>query len=88
MQDDLPIKSVLSHNLFPNRALLRVGEIAEAWGVDEQHIRRLIECGDLAAIDLRTSKPANLTAANHKSFRQWLRIPVAEFDRFTKSRAL
>ena len=90
MQDDLPLSCVLAHTLFPGRALLTVGEIAAAWGVDRQHVTNLIECGDLAAINLRTSKPAKPSElkAEHVSIRQWLRIPVAEYDRFLHSRAL
>lgn len=87
-QDELPLTSVLSHSLFPGRAMLTVAEIANACGVDKQHITNLIEVGDLVAIDLRTSKPAKPSElkAEHKSVRQWLRVPVSSYDAFINSR--
>lgn len=89
-QFELPLSAVLSHSLFPGRAMLNIGEVAKAWGVDNEHVKRLIECGDLIAVDLRTSKPAKPSEIKkeHRSYRQWLRIPTSAFDEFTKSRAV
>jgi len=87
-QDDLPLTSVLAHKLFPGRAMLTVAEVAHACGVDKQTITNLVECGDMLAVDLRTSKPARPTdvKAEHKSIRQWLRIPTSSYDAFINSR--
>lgn len=97
-QDDLPLSSVLSHDLFPGRRVLTIQEVAKAWAVDEQHVRNLIECGDLRAIDFRTNAPAKPSdiasedsgKANrkHRSVRQWLRIPVSAYDDFLKKRTV
>ena len=72
----------LAQTLFPGRSMLKVGEVAAACGVDNQHITNLVESGDLLAIDLRTSKPAHPRRGQkkHKSFRQLLRIPSSAFD--------
>lgn len=91
-QDELPLRSVLAHSLFPGRAMLTVLEVAQACGVNPQTITNLIECGDLVAVDMRTSKPAKPSdlapeaEAKHKSFRQWLRIPTSSYDAFIASR--
>jgi hypothetical protein len=87
-QDELPLKSVLAHSLFPGRAMLTVGEVARACGVDKQHVTNLVEVGDLVAIDLRTSKPAKPSdvTAQHKSVRQWLRIPTTAYDALITTR--
>ena len=87
-QDELPLTSVLAHKLFPGRAMLTVAEVANACGVDKQTITNLIECGDMLAVDLRTTRPARPTdvKAEHKSIRQWLRIPTSSYDAFINSR--
>jgi len=87
-QDELPLTSVLAHKLFPGRAMLTVAEVANACGVDKQHITNLIEVGDLVAVDLRTTKPARPTdvKAQHKSIRQWLRIPTSAYDALITAR--
>lgn len=88
-QLELSLRAVLAHTLFPGRALLTVREVAAAWSVDDQHVTNMIECGDLLAIDLRTSRPARPAELKqqHKSIRQLLRIPTAEFDRITIARS-
>jgi len=87
-QDELPLTSVLAHKLFPGRAMLTVAEVAQACGVDKQTITNLIECGDMVAIDMRTSKPARPSdlKKEHKSVRQWLRIPTSAYDAFINNR--
>jgi len=93
IQDELPLTSILAHKVFPGRLLLSITEVADALGVTDQHIKNLIECGDLIATDVRSStkgtKPSDLKDKDdrHQSVRQWLRIPVSEFDRFLQSRA-
>ena len=88
LQFDLPLESALSHTVFPGRSLLLVDEVARAWSCDKKHILNLIEVGDLCGIDIRTSKPArpSVLAAEHKSIRRWLRIPVSAFDTFIRER--
>jgi len=66
--------------------MLTVGEVAIACGVDKQHITNLVECGDLVAIDLRTSRPAR-QEKKHRSIRQLLRIPVSAFEALINARA-
>jgi len=87
-QDELPLTSVLAHKLFPGRAMLTVAEVANACGVDKQTITNLIECGDMVAIDMRTTKPAKPSEVKkeHKSIRQWLRIPTSSYDAFINDR--
>lgn len=68
--------------------MLTVAEVAHACGVDKQHITNLIEVGDLLAIDLRTTKPAKPSQLKqeHKSIRQWLRIPTSAYDALVNAR--
>jgi hypothetical protein len=89
-QDELPLTSVLAHTVFPGRSMLTLTEVAAAWRVDLQHVKNLVECGDMVAIDLKTSKPAKPSElkTEHRSFRQWLRIPTSEHDRFLKERTV
>ena len=84
-QDELPLASVRSHSLFPGRSLLTVAEVAQAWGVSIQHVINLIEVGDLAAIDIRTSKPV-APGTTHKMARAHYRVPVSEYDKFVTNR--
>ncbi|MEI6034505.1 MAG: hypothetical protein WCS65_09525 [Verrucomicrobiae bacterium] len=88
-QDELPLRSVLAHTLFPGRAMITIQEFAHACHLDPQTVANLIECGDLVAVDLRTSKPAKPSElrAQHKSVRQWIRIPTSSYDDFMKRRA-
>jgi len=75
-------KPLTSHDLFPGRQMLTIRQVAEAIGVDCQHVTNLVESGDLTAVDLRTSKRVNCGKAprKHKSFRQLLRVPASALD--------
>ena len=65
--------------------MLTVGEVAQACGVNSQHITNLIETGDLVAIDFRTSRPRP-GMGEHKTARQLLRIPASALDAFISRR--
>lgn len=87
-QFELALKSALSHTIFPGRALLTVGEVADAWGATLKHVLNLVEVGDLTAVDLRSSKPVAKEdlekMKEHKSVRRTLRIPVSAYDEFIR----
>lgn len=85
-QDELPLKSVLSHALFPGRVLLAVPEVAHALGCVKQHIYTLIESGQITAIDIGNKCEVQPGQINPKR-RPYYRIPVAAFDSFIKSRS-
>ena len=88
-QIELPLATVLAHQLFPGRAMLLLSEVRDAWRCSLQHVINLIESGDLIAVDIRTSNPVTKEEAgkmkNHKSFRRWLRVPVSAYDAFIRS---
>ena len=58
--------------LFAGRKTLYVSEVAKDLRVTEQHVRNLIEEGNLLAINVGTND------------RKFWRIPVEEYERFLK----
>lgn len=71
-----------ARSIFPGRPMVTIRQVADACGVDCQHVTNLIESGDLLAVDLRTSRPVSSgkSRRKHKSFRQLLRVPTSALD--------
>lgn len=84
-QFELPLSSVLAHSVFPGRAALLVGEIAETLRCTDQHVLNLCESGALDAIDISTGQPTK-PSQFAGSARRCLRIPVSSYDKFVAGR--
>lgn len=64
--------------LFPDRKILRIGEIAAKLDCTEQHVHDLIEEGKLGWVDI--------TGANNLSNRAARRVTVEQWEKFLKER--
>lgn len=88
-QDELPFRTVLSHELFPGRSSLLIAEVADALRCTVQHVLDLVEEGDLRAVDIRgriqgEARPSDF---GRRDARRCLRIPVSAYDDFIRRRA-
>lgn len=77
-QEELPLFSVLSHNIFPGRSSLYVHEVARALEITTPHVISLINEGLLDAIEV--------TGKGNKTSREHWRIPVSAYDAYIRSR--
>jgi hypothetical protein len=77
-QDELPLFSVLSHNIFPGRTVLYVHEVAHVLNLSVPHVISLITEGLLDAIEV--------TGKGNKTTREHWRIPVSAYDDYLRKR--
>jgi hypothetical protein len=82
LQHELPLSSVMAHELFPGRAVLMVKEVAHALRCTQQHVINLIEDRKIKAVDL-AGAPISLGGTN-KTDRRFYRIPVSAYDDFIR----
>lgn len=78
-QLELALSSVLPHAIFQGRSTLLVREVATALECSEDQVERLINLGELVAI--------NISGSGQPARRRCLRIPVSSYDQFVKKRA-
>ena len=79
-QDELPLSSVLSHQLFPGRASLYPHEAAAALSISVDHLCNLIESGQFRGA-------INIASSGNRRGRQFWRIPVSAFDAYVRENA-
>ncbi len=72
---DAPQQLDFRNLLFPGRTVLYVSEVAEKLDVTERHVIDLIEECKLGAVNIGGGS------------RKFWRIPVAEYEKFLKSRS-
>jgi len=77
-QEELPLFSVLSHNIFPGRSTLYVHEVAKVLEITTPHVISLINEGLLDAIEV--------TGKGNKTSREHWRIPVSAYDAYLRKR--
>ncbi|EDY16708.1 hypothetical protein CfE428DRAFT_5821 [Chthoniobacter flavus Ellin428] len=93
-QDDLALKCVASHALFPGRTVLRVHEVAEALEISIQHVIDLIneyrdtggQSGLLAICVANGRSFSCMEIAETVSRGAW-RVPVTSFDDYVRRAA-
>ena len=81
MQDEFPFASMD----FPGCSVLRpeqLGGEQSPIGVSREHIYRLIESGDLQAVDISRREGVASADAIGRSKRQYLRIPIESWHAF------
>jgi hypothetical protein len=85
--DDLPFMSLSKGVLFPGRVTLYLYEVAVALSCTPEHVANLIEKGELAALDIR-STPTPVKKGRHcAAVRKFWRVPVSGFEQFVKKRS-
>lgn len=75
--NDVPMESMLARNLFRGRVSLYLSEVAMALRISEQHVRNLIESGELEATRI---------SINLVTERVEYRVPVVCWDSFIRKR--
>lgn len=85
-QEELPLSSVASHQVFPGRTTLYVIEVARVLGMVENQVLDLIESGELEAINIASGLRSDANPSGSKTPRRYWRIPVSAYDAFIDRR--